>query len=137
MIDARRLARSRFPARRQKTGKTSISSPKSSKIAGSDRLQIKDLREQFPTLANRELNRANREAKSAQQGTPEKHQGHAGLARGLAIEAVRRQVVEIGVQALLVLDAELPGGAKPATGTSRDLSLRRRPNGRSCPSKYP
>ena len=37
--------------------------PKIEQIAESDRLQIKDLREQFPTLANRELNRANREAK--------------------------------------------------------------------------
>ena len=79
--------------------------PTIEQIAAPDGLQIKDLPDQFPTRANRELNRPNRERNRPNREAPEKHQGHAGLAWGLAFEPVRGEAVEVGAPALLVLIA--------------------------------
>jgi len=65
MIDALRLARSPLPCSTGKYRENRDLMPKIEQIAACDGSQIKDLPDQFPRRANRELNRANREAKSA------------------------------------------------------------------------
>jgi hypothetical protein len=64
MIDALRRARSRFLLD-WKIRENLDFIIKIEQIVACNGLQIKDLRDQFPRLANRELNRSNREAQSA------------------------------------------------------------------------
>jgi len=59
------LARSLFPAKREKYRENHDFMPEIGRISAHGGLQIKYLRDEFPMRANRELIQANREAKSA------------------------------------------------------------------------
>ena len=122
--------------------------PKIEQIFAFSSSQIKDLPDRFPTRANRELNRANREAKSAVQGSSREAPGIRGSARGFAAEPVLRQAVEICESALRVLDVEAieigpridPGLVQITDGddahTWRRALAEIDHDGRECPKGY-